>query len=85
VTLVVLIVIHKDASKHSFLGSFASRLDVQVVAVGSGKTGDDGAVIKPTIAVGATVLYQKYSGTEFTENEQDFIVIRESDVLGVLS
>lgn len=36
-----------------------------VVAVGEGKKSDDGQQVKPNVTVGATVMYQKYSGTDF--------------------
>jgi chaperonin GroES len=36
-----------------------------VVAVGEGKKAEDGAQAKPNVAVGATVMYSKYSGTEY--------------------
>lgn len=36
-----------------------------VVAVGEGKKAEDGAQVKPNVAVGATVMYSKYSGTEY--------------------
>jgi hypothetical protein len=36
-----------------------------VVAVGAGKKGEDGATTKPNVAVGSTVMYSKYAGTEF--------------------
>ncbi|GBF92958.1 hypothetical protein Rsub_05794 [Raphidocelis subcapitata] len=53
----------------------------EVVAVGSGKKDADGKVTAPNVKVGATVMYSKYSGTEFEEGDDAFIVIRESDVL----
>jgi hypothetical protein len=37
----------------------------EVVAVGEGRKGEDGEITKPNISVGATVMYSKYSGTEF--------------------
>ena len=57
----------------------------QVVAVGPGKKGEDGAVSAPNLKAGATVLYSKYSGTEFDEGDDSFIVVRESDVLAELA
>lgn len=56
----------------------------KVVAVGPGRT--EGEKTTPVgVAVGATILYQKYSGTEFEEGERQFIVIREAEVMGVLA
>ena len=54
---------------------------LQVVAVGSGKEDDKGAIVKPNLNKGDTVLYSKYSGTEFAQDDKQYIVIRESDVL----
>lgn len=57
-----------------------------VVSVGSGRPGEDGAApVAPNVAVGATVMYSKYSGTEFEEDDDSFIVVRESDILAQLS
>ncbi|KAK9830007.1 hypothetical protein WJX72_009164 [[Myrmecia] bisecta] len=58
----------------------------KVVAVGSGKTDDKGTVVKPNLEVGNTVMYSKYSGTEFEgPGEKQYIVVREMDVLAVLA
>lgn len=55
-----------------------------VVAVGPGKTADDGKVIKPEVKVGDRVLYGKYSGTEVTINGEEYLIMRESDIFGIL-
>ena len=54
---------------------------LQVIAVGSGKEDDKGAIVKPNLNKGDTVLYSRYSGTEFAQEEKQYIVIRELDVL----
>ena len=54
---------------------------LQVVAVGSGKEDDKGVIVKPNLNKGDTVLYSKYSGTEFAQDDKQYIVIREMDVL----
>lgn len=57
----------------------------QVVAVGAGRE-EDGKTVAPNVAVGSTVLYSKYSGTEFSgEGDKQFIVVKESDILAALS
>ncbi|WIA08589.1 hypothetical protein OEZ86_011180 [Tetradesmus obliquus] len=56
-----------------------------VVAVGEGKKAEDGAQVKPNVAVGATVMYSKYSGTEYEEEDVQYIVVRESDILAALA
>ncbi|MDD5070580.1 MAG: co-chaperone GroES [Candidatus Omnitrophica bacterium] len=55
-----------------------------VVAVGLGKKGDDGKVIPLTVKVGDLVLYGKYSGTEVTVDEGDYLIVREDDILAII-
>jgi chaperonin GroES len=57
----------------------------KVVAVGPGRTEDDKTVV-PTVAVGATVLYQKYSGTEFeAPSGKSYVVVRDMDILATVA
>jgi len=56
----------------------------EVVAVGPGKVNDKGAKIEMTLKKGDKVLYGKYSGTEITIDGQDYLIVRESDVLAVI-
>ena len=56
----------------------------EVVAVGDGKTSDQGMLIKPTVKVGDTVLYGKYSGTEITMDGTDYLIMKESDILAIV-
>ena len=53
----------------------------KVVAVGPGKLTDDGKRIPMELAVGDTVVYSKYGGTEFKEGDTEYLVLREDDVL----
>ena len=53
----------------------------KVVAVGPGKLTDDGKRIPMELAVGDTVVYSKYGGTEFREGDIEYLVLREDDVL----
>jgi chaperonin GroES len=55
-----------------------------VVAVGAGKVADDGKAIKMEVKVGDRVLYGKYSGTEVTVNGEEYLIMRESDIFGIL-
>jgi len=57
----------------------------EVVAVGEGKKSDDGKVIALTVKVGNKVLYGKYSGTEVTMDEEEYLIVREDDVLAIIS
>ena len=56
----------------------------KIVAVGPGKLSEEGVRIEPDVAVGQTVLYGKYSGTEVTVEGEDYLILRESDILAVL-
>jgi chaperonin GroES len=57
----------------------------EVVAVGPGRTTDQGALIAPTLKAGDKVLYGKYSGTEVTIEGESVLILRESDVLAKLN
>jgi len=52
-----------------------------VVAVGPGKLSDEGNRVPMEVVVGDSVVYSKYSGTEYTECGTEYLVIREDDVL----
>ncbi|MCB1326969.1 MAG: co-chaperone GroES [Spirochaetales bacterium] len=56
----------------------------KVEAVGPGKK-ENGHMIEPTVKVGDRVLYSKYSGTEVKQNGQEYLIVRESDILAILS
>jgi len=56
----------------------------KVLAVGQGKLLDNGTRSKPDVAVGETILFGKYSGTELTVDGVDVIILRESDILAKL-
>ena len=56
----------------------------KVLAVGQGKLLDNGTRAKPDVAVGETILFGKYSGTELTVDGVDVIILRESDILAKL-
>ncbi|MEM6750207.1 MAG: co-chaperone GroES [Planctomycetota bacterium] len=55
-----------------------------VVAVGPGKLNDDGSRTAPGVKKGDLVLYGKYAGTEVELNDQTIMVLRESEILGVV-
>ena len=56
-----------------------------VVATGPGKVSDDGKTISMTVKAGDKVLYGKYSGTEVKLENEDYLIMRESDIYGILS
>lgn len=55
----------------------------EVVAVGKGALNNDGKLIPMELAVGDIVFFNKWGGTEIKINNEDFLVMKESDVLGV--
>ncbi len=56
----------------------------KVVAVGQGRSADDGKLIKPTVKKGDRVLFGKYSGNEIQLNGTEHVIMREDDILGVV-
>jgi len=56
----------------------------KVVAVGPGKLDDKGKPMELGIRAGDTVYYGKYSGTDVEVDGEKFVILRETDVLGVL-
>jgi len=56
----------------------------KVVAVGPGKISDSGNAIKMTVKVGDKVLYGKYSGTEVTVGNEEYLIMKENDIFAIL-
>ena len=56
----------------------------EVVAVGPGARNEKGELVAPDVKVGDTVLFGKWSGTEVKINGQDLLIMKESDIMGVL-
>jgi len=59
-------------------------VEAKVVAVGSGRVGDDGKVLKLEVKEGDRVLFAKYSGNEIKLNGEEHLILREEDLLAVL-
>ncbi|MGA0541194.1 co-chaperone GroES [Neotabrizicola sp. VNH66] len=57
----------------------------EVVAVGEGARKDSGELIAPSVKAGDRVLFGKWSGTEVTVNGEELLIMKESDILGVLA
>ncbi len=57
----------------------------EVVAVGPGKLSDEGTRLEMDVSVGNKVLYGKYSGTHVTLDGQEYLILRESDILAIVS
>jgi chaperonin GroES len=56
----------------------------KVVAVGPGRTLDNGTVAKPQVKKGDTVVFGKYAGTEVEIKGDEHMIMRESELLGIL-
>jgi len=57
----------------------------EVLAVGPGRVLDNGTRLRVEVKVGQSVLYAKYAGTEFKLDDEDYLIFREPDVLGIVS
>jgi len=53
----------------------------EVVAVGPGRVGDDGKRIPMEVKAGDKIVYSKYAGTEFKEDDEEYLIVREADIL----
>jgi chaperonin GroES len=56
-----------------------------VIAVGDGKVDEAGKKTPMTVKVGDKVLYGKYSGTEVRVDEEEYLIMRESDIFGIIT
>ena len=59
-------------------------IEGKVVAVGNGRVGDDGKVTPLDVKKGDKVLFGKYGGTEVKMDGDEYLIMREDDILGVL-
>ncbi|MDD5439792.1 MAG: co-chaperone GroES [Candidatus Omnitrophica bacterium] len=59
--------------------------EAKVIAVGKGKVSDEGKVIPPEVKAGDTVLFGKYSGTEIAVDEKEYLILKEEDILAIIS
>ncbi len=57
----------------------------KVIAVGSGTKADDGSVTPLDVKSGDKILFGKWSGTEVTVDGKELLIMKESDVLGIIS
>ncbi|MBN1755710.1 co-chaperone GroES [bacterium] len=55
-----------------------------VIEVGTGRITDDGKSVPISVKKGDKVLYGKYSGTEITIDEEEYLIMRESDILAIV-
>jgi chaperonin GroES len=58
--------------------------EAKVIAVGNGKVGDDGKKIPLDVKAGDRILFGKYSGSEVKVEDEEYLILREEDVLGII-
>jgi chaperonin GroES len=58
--------------------------EAEVVSVGKGKVSDDGKAIPPEVKAGDKVLFGKYSGTEITVDGNEYLILKEEDILAIV-
>jgi chaperonin GroES len=56
----------------------------EILAVGSGKVLDNGKRTTPEVQVGQKVLFAKYAGTEVKLDNEEYLILRESDIMGIV-
>ena len=56
----------------------------EILAVGPGKLLDNGKRTAPEVKVGQRVLFAKYAGTEVKVNDEEYLILRESDIMGIV-
>ena len=59
-------------------------MEGKVIAVGPGARGEDGKLVKPDVKKGDRVLYGKWSGTEVKVDGEDLLIMKESDIMGII-
>ncbi len=56
----------------------------KIIAVGKGKMTEDGKILSMDVKAGDKVLYGKYSGTEIKINDEEYLIMHQEDILGIL-
>ena len=57
----------------------------EIIAVGEGARKDSGELIAPSVKAGDRILFGKWSGTEVTLDGDELLIMKESDILGIIS
>src|SRR4051812_9004777 len=57
----------------------------EIVAAGKGRVAEDGKVLPLEVKIGDRILFGKYSGTELKLNGEEYLMMREEDVLGIIN
>lgn len=56
----------------------------EIVSVGTGRVTDDGKLQPMTVKAGDIILFDKYSGSKVTMDNEEYLIIREEDILGIV-
>jgi chaperonin GroES len=59
--------------------------EAEVISVGPGARKDNGELIAPSVKAGDRVLFGKWSGTEVTIDGKELLIMKESDILGIIA
>ena len=57
----------------------------EIISVGEGARKDSGELIKPSVKAGDKILFGKWSGTEVKLDGEDLLIMKESDILGIIA
>ena len=86
------IVISREAEEHKSPGGIVipdnateKPIKGEVVAIGRGKLLDNGEIQKPEVKIGDKVLFGKYSGTEVKLDNKEYVIMREEDIMGIIT
>jgi chaperonin GroES len=70
-----------------FLPDTASKerpMQGEIIAVGPGGRTNDGKILPMSVRAGQQVLFAKYAGTEFKIDDQEYLILQEKDILGII-
>ncbi len=59
--------------------------EAEIISVGEGARKDSGELIAPSVKAGDRILFGKWSGTEVKIDGEDLLIMKESDILGIIS
>jgi len=59
-------------------------MEGKVIAVGKGKTTEEGKLLKLDVKAGDVILFSKYAGTEVKIDGKEYLIMREDDILGIV-
>ena len=59
-------------------------IEGEIIAVGDGKVNERGELVKLTVKVGDRILFGKYGGTEIKINDEEHLIMREDEILGII-